>query len=341
MKLRPAAGPYLYSILLLITALIISVGMGSVFISPNTLAHIFKERLLGNPINTEALKPFETIIFSLRLPRTILIAITGAALAGSGAAYQGLFQNPLADPYLIGVASGAGLGAIISMSVDWPYTLTGYMTVPVFAFIGALASVFIVYQLARVGSSVPITNLILAGVAVGSFATAITSFLMIKSTDEIRRAIVWLMGGATMSGWQPVLAVLPYTILGLGILLTRGHALNVLQYGDEQAQQMGLNVKKSSSRHYHYRILDHGSGGFFFRDYRFDRLDHSSYCSTFMGRRLSAVDAGRYYYRRRSPTDCRCSCQNIDGTPGNPNWNYHCPLWRTVLFMDHAPGKTT
>lgn len=244
MKLRPAAGPYLYSILLLITALIISVGMGSVFISPNTLAHIFKERLLGNPINTEALKPFETIIFSLRLPRTILIAITGAALAGSGAAYQGLFQNPLADPYLIGVASGAGLGAIISMSVDWPYTLTGYMTVPVFAFIGALASVFIVYQLARVGSSVPITNLILAGVAVGSFATAITSFLMIKSTDEIRRAIVWLMGGATMSGWQPVLAVLPYTILGLGILLTRGHALNVLQYGDEQAQQMGLNVKK-------------------------------------------------------------------------------------------------
>ncbi|MCJ7625139.1 MAG: iron ABC transporter permease [Anaerolineaceae bacterium] len=244
MRLRPAARPYLYSMLLLVTALIISIGIGSVFISPNNLAQIFIARLLGKPINTEVLKPFETIIFSLRLPRTFLIAITGAALAGSGAAYQGLFQNPLADPYLIGVASGAGLGAVISMSVDWPYTLAGYMTIPVFAFIGALATVFIVYQLAKVGGSVPTTNLILAGVVVGSFATAITSFLMIKSTDEIRRAIVFLMGGATMSGWPPVLAVLPYSILGLGILLTMGHALNVLQYGDEQAQQMGLNVKK-------------------------------------------------------------------------------------------------
>jgi iron complex transport system permease protein len=225
-------------------ALLISVGVGSVFISPNNLVQIFISRILGKPINIEALKPFETIIFSLRLPRTFLIAITGAALAGSGAAYQGLFQNPLADPYLIGVASGAGLGAVISMSVKWPYTLAGYMTVPVFAFVGALATVFIVFQLARVGRSIPTTNLILAGVVVGSFATAITSFLMIRSTDEVRRALVFLMGGATMSGWQPVLAELPYNILGLGILLTMGHALNVLQYGDEQAQQLGLNVKK-------------------------------------------------------------------------------------------------
>ena len=170
---------------------------------------------------------FTTILFDLRLPRTILVAITGSALAASGAAYQGLFRNPLADPYLIGVASGAGLGAVIAMGIRWAYTGLGLMAVPLAAFSGALLTVFVVYMLARVGHTLPTTNLILAGVAVSSFATALTSFLMLNSTGELRRAIVWLLGGSTLSGWQPVIAILPYVLLGLGALLTTGHALNV------------------------------------------------------------------------------------------------------------------
>jgi iron complex transport system permease protein len=183
-------------------------------------------------------------LFTLRLPRTVLMAVTGAALAGSGAAYQGLFRNPLADPYLIGVASGAGLGAIIAMTFQAQNTLLGLFAVPVAAFAGALLTVFVVYELARVGRALPVTNLILAGVAVSAFATALTSFLMINSTGELRRALVWLLGGSTMSGWQPVLAELPYVILGLGVLLSLGHALNVMQVGDEQAQQLGLPVER-------------------------------------------------------------------------------------------------
>jgi iron complex transport system permease protein len=217
------------------------VAVGSVFVPPSAALTLIGLRL-QNEVVPEALQPFSIILFTLRLPRTVLMAIVGAALAGSGAAYQGLFRNPLADPYLIGVASGAGLGAILAMTVQGPRTLLGLLAVPVAAFTGALVTVGLVYQLARVGRALPATNLILAGVAISSFATALTSFLMLTSTGELRRALVWLMGGAALSGWQPVLAVLPYITVGLGTLLTMGHALNVMQVGDEQAQQLGLPV---------------------------------------------------------------------------------------------------
>ena len=174
-----------------------------------------------------------------------LILLTGAALGGSGAAYQGLFRNPLADPYLIGVASGAGLGAVLAMNVQWPYSFWGLLAIPAAAFIGALATVFLVYNLARIGKTVPTTNLILAGVAFSSFATALTSFLMLRSTGELRRAISWLLGGSTQAGWGPVLTMLPYLAIGLGILLLSGHALNLLQFGDDQAQQLGLPVART------------------------------------------------------------------------------------------------
>ncbi len=109
---------------------------------------------------------------------------------------------------------------------------------------GALLTVFLVYVLARVGKTVPTTNLILAGVAFSSFATALTSFLMLRSTGELRRAIAWMLGGASQAGWGPVLTVLPYLAVGLGILVLSGHGLNLLQFGEEQAQQMGLNVRR-------------------------------------------------------------------------------------------------
>ena len=167
------------------------------------------------------------------------------ALAGSGTAYPGLFRNPLADPYLIGVASGAGLGAVLAMSRNWPTDWLGLYTVPVAAFLGAVVTIIIVYNLAKTGPTLQTTTLILAGVAVSSFATALTSFLMLRSNAELRRALGWLLGGSLLSGWTPVLAMLPYVTVGLLLLLTMGHTLNVLQFGDDQAQQMGLNVERS------------------------------------------------------------------------------------------------
>lgn len=236
--------PYLLTVVLLLVAILLSVAIGSVFIPPADLGRILIG-WLNRVAFSEPLKTFAFILTDIRLPRTALVLLTGAALGGSGAAYQGLFRNPLADPYLIGVASGAGLGAVLAMSVKWPYSFWGLLAVPAAAFIGALLTVFLVYTMARLGKTLPTTNLILAGVAFGAFATALTTYLMLRSTGELHRAIAWLSGGSSQAGWGPVLIVLPYLAVGLGILLLGGHALNLLQFGEEQAQQMGLPVTRA------------------------------------------------------------------------------------------------
>lgn len=229
--------PFLSSFFFLVVALILSLAIGAVFIPPADIL-----RTLAG-VSTDGV--VRTILWDIRLPRTVLIALTGMALGGSGAAYQGLFRNPLADPYLIGIASGAGLGAVLAMTVKWSYSFWGLMTVPLSAFMGALLTVSLVYFLARVGQTTPVTTLILAGVAISSFATSLMSFLMLRSDGELRRAMSWLMGGAIQLGWTSVLVMLPYLILGLGTLVIHGHAMNLMQFGDEQAQQLGLNVQRS------------------------------------------------------------------------------------------------
>ena len=236
--------PYFYTLSFLCVTVVLSIAIGSVFIPLTDLGRILLGWLNREPF-TEPLKTFAFILTDIRLPRTALILLTGAALGGSGAAYQGLFRNPLADPYLIGVASGAGLGAVLAMSIKWSYSFWGLLAVPVAAFLGALLTVFLVYTLARVGKTIPTTNLILAGVAFGSFATALTTYLMLRSTGELHRAIAWLSGGSSQAGWEPVLAILPFLAIGLGVLLLSGNALNLLQFGDDQAQQMGLPVTRT------------------------------------------------------------------------------------------------
>src|SRR5512146_2902561 len=139
----PMRNPFLITLLALAVMLILSLAIGSVFIPPAELW-----RVISGAASSDT---FRTILLDIRLPRTVLIALVGAALAGSGAAYQGLFRNPLADPYLIGVASGAGLGAIIAMSIKWPYTTLGLLAVPLAAFLTSLLTVYIVELIAHSG----------------------------------------------------------------------------------------------------------------------------------------------------------------------------------------------
>lgn len=227
---------YLSSFIFLVIALTLSIAIGSVFIPLNDLWNVLHGK--GSAV-------MQSIIWDIRMPRTVLVLLTGAALSISGASYQGLFRNPLADPFLIGVASGAGLGAVIALSIKWQYSFWGLIAVPLSAFGMALITVVIVYFMARIGQTVPTTNLILAGVAVSSFATSLTSFLMLRSSDELRRALGWMMGGSIQNGWQSVFAIFPFLIIGTTILLLSGHALNLLQFGDDQAQQLGLNVSRA------------------------------------------------------------------------------------------------
>jgi iron complex transport system permease protein len=239
-----ASRPFVWNILVLGIAFGLSIAIGAVYIPPVTQIRIFLAHTLGFPTPDGLPDAFSTILYQIRLPHTILVVMAGAALASSGAAYQGLFRNPLADPYLLGVAAGAGLGAILAMTVHWPADLAGLYGVPASAFIFALIMVFVVYGISRVDGGTPATTLILAGVAAGSFATALTSFLMLRSTGELHRSLSWLLGGGLLAGWQPIIAMAPYLATGIACLVLSGHSLNVLQFGDEQAQQLGLPVQR-------------------------------------------------------------------------------------------------
>ena len=245
MRKQTPTGWFLFLGVGVLLAVIFSIVLGSVNIPLQDLFEIVQEQLTGNSVLSQTQEKFADIIFQLRIPRTLLMMLVGAALATSGGAYQGLFQNPLADPYLIGVASGAGLGSIVAMTIAWPQDIFGYFAVPVSAFAGAMLTALLVYSMARVGKAIHNTTLILAGVAVSSFSNAMTSFLLLNAGGELRRAIVWMMGGSTLIGWKPVVAAAPYIIVGICMLCSMGYQLNVLQFGDEEAQQLGIPVKKT------------------------------------------------------------------------------------------------
>ncbi len=187
----------------------------------------------------------QTIVWDVRLPRVLLAGITGAVLAMSGATYQGVFRNPLADPYLIGVATGAALGATIVIVSDVPVSSWGLSLLPLAAFAGALISVVVVYGVARTGNTVPTTTLILAGVAISSLAMAITSYLMLQNTSSTLTVLSVVLGGFNTATWVKVGWVLPYAIPAAIIILAHGRTLNVLSLDEDQARHLGVDVERT------------------------------------------------------------------------------------------------
>jgi iron complex transport system permease protein len=223
---------------------LLSVAIGSVFIPPGVTLKILLARLPLLDIAPDWPETFEQILLQIRLPRVALVALTGAALACSGTAYQGLFRNPLADPYLIGVASGAGLGAIAAIALRGAIPVVGAPLVPAGAFAGALLTVALVYAIGRVGRSTPITTLLLAGVAVGTIATSIATFLLLRLSQQSARVLSFLLGGYGGAGWDAVLAVAPFSLLGYALLFLYARPLNLLLFDEEQARQMGVDVER-------------------------------------------------------------------------------------------------
>jgi len=236
--------PWIWTAGALLAAGLANAAIGAVAIPLDMVARMVLARLPLLEIEANWPATFATILYEIRLPNLVLTGLTGLALGGSGAAFQALFRNPLADPYVIGIASGAGLGAVLAMALRWPADGLGMAAVPVAGFLGALITVAVVYRLSSVGRTTPVTTLILAGVAVSSFATALTSLILLLSTSELHRAVTWMVGGFSLGGWAPVLASLPYLVLSLGVLVTLGRPLDVLQFGDEQATQLGLDVDR-------------------------------------------------------------------------------------------------
>jgi iron complex transport system permease protein len=185
----------------------------------------------------------ETILLEIRLPRIVLAGLVGAALAVAGATYQGVFRNPLADPYLLGVASGASLGAVLAFVLPIPADLSRGGAVQLLAFVGAIIAVVMVYLLARIGGSVPTTTLLLAGIAISAAASAATAYLMYIRGDQLLVIYSWLLGGFNVATWHEVRLITPMVLLSTGVMVLGGRVMNTMQFGEEQAASLGIAVE--------------------------------------------------------------------------------------------------
>lgn len=184
------------------------------------------------------------IIWNVRLPRVILAFITGGALALCGAAYQGIFKNPMADPFILGVSSGAALGASIGIVMQFSSSFMGLNGTALLAFAGSFLTILIVYNISRVGRKVPVATLLLSGIAIGQSIGAFMSMLMIFNKESMAQIIFWTMGSLNGKGWGQVTMVLPYVVIGCIIMFTSVRELDIMLLGEETATQLGVDTER-------------------------------------------------------------------------------------------------
>lgn len=224
---------YIVSFALLIGAILLGVTIGTVPISPV---------VLWNPSIDETAA---NIIWNIRMPRVILAGLVGAALAIAGAAFQGLLKNPLADPYTLGVSSGASVGAVMTLFFSISIPFLGSFTLPVMSMIGALLTMFAVIGFAKlVDRSMKMETVILTGIIFSSFLGSVISLMIALTGEELRQIIGWLLGSVSMRGWPYVRMAAPFIFVGSFILWLSRRELNAMLFGEERAQHLGVNVKK-------------------------------------------------------------------------------------------------
>jgi len=185
---------------------------------------------------------FRAVIIDIRLPRILLGVLVGCSLAVSGAVMQGVFKNPMADPYIIGLSAGAAVGASASTFLPLQQDI-GMYVLPLLAFIGAISTVFLVYQIAKLRGRARVETLLLSGIAVGSFLAAVTSFLLYLSGQQFRFLFFWLLGGLWMASWKVVWIVFPIVSIGTVLLQLFARDLNAMLMGEEQATHLGIDVE--------------------------------------------------------------------------------------------------
>lgn len=227
------AGKYIISFIALLLSICLAVFIGSVHIPISTLWDQSDEASYN-------------ILWTIRMPRVVLAALVGAALAMAGAAFQGLLKNPLADPYTLGVSSGASLGAVATIYFGLTSSALGIFTLPIFGMIGAGIALVVVLSFARiVDRSLKMETLILTGIIVSSFLGSIISLMIALTGEEIRQIITWLMGSVSMRGWPYVKMVWPFILIGSLMVWLNRRELNAMLFGEERAKYLGVNVKRS------------------------------------------------------------------------------------------------
>lgn len=223
----------------LLGVLLVGVAFGAVSVAPGEVAGAIARALRGQGRGMT-----DVLIVGVRIPRVLLAALVGASLAGAGAIYQSLFRNPLADPYILGVSSGAGLGAMIALTCTAGVTGLRYGLVPAAAFAGALATMTLVTRLASWRGRLDTTSLLLAGVAISYTLSALTSFIMVFAREQMAVVVFWMMGGLGSASWPYVAMVAPMALAGMAAVLMMTRELNLMLLGDERAGQLGVPVAR-------------------------------------------------------------------------------------------------
>jgi iron complex transport system permease protein len=233
------------SVAVLLVALVVGVAVGPAHLSLGGIAGSIFARLPFVHGSSDLTTQQESILWSLRVPRVVLGALAGGTLAIAGAAYQGTFRNPLADPYLLGAAAGAELGATLAIIFLPGQAVLGINLVAVAAFAGASLAVAGAYVLGRsAGGMRSVTSLILAGVAIASFLAAIQTYAQQRNADQIRQVYAWLLGRLQTAGWQGVSLVAPYVAICVVVVVAHRRVLDVLQFGDDEAATLGVRPRR-------------------------------------------------------------------------------------------------
>lgn len=227
-------------LLLLLVISTIAVGVGPVHVPVSDTIRTVAAHLTGGGNASDVQ---DTIIWELRFPRVLLAIIVGMLLAVAGVALQGLLLNPLADPYTVGVSSGAALGASIAVVLG----LTGWVYgfgVPVVAFVFAIAAMLVVYSLSKFAGRVSMHSFLLAGIVVGSFLWAVLTFVMTLAGQDLSTIIRWLLGSLdTAAPWTYVVMTLPFALIGIGVIYGMARDLNVFSLGEETARHLGIETE--------------------------------------------------------------------------------------------------
>lgn len=235
-------------VVLAVGAVAAGVAIGPVSLPLGGIAVELADRLPLVDVDSPLGSRQSAILWQLRLPRVVLAFLVGATLSLAGGAYQGVFRNPLADPYLLGAAAGAGLGATLVLG----FGITGgwgpFDLLPLAAFIGALVAVGSTYLIGRAagrGAAGATTSLILAGVAMSSLFTALQTYVQQRSSETLRSVYAWILGGLSTTGWGDVRLLLPWSAVAAVVVLMYRRALDVLSVGDEEATTLGLRVDRT------------------------------------------------------------------------------------------------
>ncbi|WP_342601287.1 iron ABC transporter permease [Psychrobacillus sp. FSL H8-0483] len=224
---------YILSIAALLVAIWLGVSVGSVQVPISTLWNTGADEIATN------------IVWKIRMPRVVLAGLVGASLAIAGAAFQGLLKNPLADPYTLGVSSGASVGAVATLFFGISVPFLGIYTLPVFSMIGAFLTMLLVITFAKlVDRSMKMETIILTGIIVSSFLGSVISLMIALTGEELRQIIGWLLGSVSMRGWDFVQMALPFVVIGSALLAWNRRELNAMLFGEERAKHLGVDVKK-------------------------------------------------------------------------------------------------